>query len=602
MTVIDNDGVLAALFERHPDAIVVYDLEGILIDANPAAVELAGFAVEELRGRHVASQVYKGDAQRVAVAARNARLGETDHLETTIRRKDGVIVPVEVFIFAVPGAAGKPQCVFALARDLRALRSAELSLGKNQERFRSLFEFHPDGILSLKADGTISRVNLALERATGLFNEKLTGRPWTDVIAPESHAIARDTFTQSMRGESNERDCLFLDRLGNRIDMQIKLVPLLVGSQVEGAYVIAKNITAQRAAERAMIEQTERIRELYLISVSDDDTETQIRRTLELGCDALGFDFGYVTQMDGDELRILSVVGPPHTIQPGMVFPRSAVISNELAVTRDTVDIPDLDTPDYKEKIKRLGHPWRTYFAHLLRVHNKPFGSIVFAGRTPRRSGMASADRDLAHLMSVFVGAAIERAEHERRVEQLAFHDALTGLPNRVLFDDRIRQALVTARRYDHGFGVMYLDLDKFKLVNDQLGHPAGDLLLRLVADRLRTILRESDTVARFGGDEFVILQPTVNGFTDSSDLARKIVTGMQQPFDLSGSPRTIHTSIGISMFPHDGSAIEELMNKADQALYRAKRTGRNRWVFFNEEQQLREWPAGGSRAGDATA
>ena len=171
-----------------------------------------------------------------------------------------------------------------------------------------------------------------------------------------------------------------------------------------------------------------------------------------------------------------------------------------------------------------------------------------------------------------------------------------------MLFDDRIRQALVTARRYDRGFAVMYLDLDKFKLVNDELGHPAGDLLLRLVADRLRSMLRESDTVARFGGDEFVILQPTVNGFTDSSDLARKIVTGMQDPFDLNGAARTIHTSIGISMFPYDGGAIEELMNKADQALYRAKRTGRNRWVFFNEEQQLREWPTAGGRAADATA
>lgn len=273
-----------------------------------------------------------------------------------------------------------------------------------------------------------------------------------------------------------------------------------------------------------------------------------------------------------------------------MVFPRGMVISSQLGAEHETIFIPNLDLPPWKEAIKRLGHPWKSYFALLLRVQNKPFGSIVFADRSARPGRLADSDRDLAQLMGVFIAAALERSEHEKRVEQLAFHDALTGLPNRVLFDDRIRQTLATARRYDRGFAVMYLDLDNFKSVNDDLGHPSGDLLLRHVADRLRQTLRESDTVARFGGDEFVVLQPIVSGPTDTSDMARKIISVMQVPFELNGVTRTIHTSIGISLFPNDGTEIEALMDNADKALYRAKRTGRNRWVFFNEEEQRREW------------
>jgi diguanylate cyclase (GGDEF)-like protein len=147
------------------------------------------------------------------------------------------------------------------------------------------------------------------------------------------------------------------------------------------------------------------------------------------------------------------------------------------------------------------------------------------------------------------------------------------------------------AKRYNRGFAVMYLDLDDFKIVNDTFGHASGDLVLKAVADRLLRTLRESDTVARFGGDEFVILQPVVNGASDAADLARKIVGAMQTPFEIGGEQRVVHTSIGIALYPQDGNSAEELMDRADRALYRAKHAGRNRWLFFNDEIPRQHWP-----------
>lgn len=284
MNVIEQDGVLAALFEQNPDPIVLYDPEGRLIDANPAALELSGYTLEELRGVHVTVHANPNHKELVEIAVQMALAGKTDHFETSILRKSGELVPVECFIFPATTEKAGVSCVFVIVRDLMALKSAELSLGQNQERFRSLFEFHPDSILALKADGRVSRVNLALESATGFFNEKVVGKPWTEIVAPENYAVAEEAFREAMRGESSEVDCLFLDRLGNRIDMQIKLVPLLVGSHIEGAYVIAKNVEAQRAAERAIVDQSERIRSLYMVAAGGGITAEQIDRTLELGC------------------------------------------------------------------------------------------------------------------------------------------------------------------------------------------------------------------------------------------------------------------------------------------------------------------------------
>jgi len=262
---------------------------------------------------------------------------------------------------------------------------------------------------------------------------------------------------------------------------------------------------------------------------------------------------------------------------------------------RQTLFIPNLDEPPWNSDPARPTTPWRSYFATKLIVNGSAFGAMVFAARHPH-GGIPDLDRDLVALMALFLAAALERAQYAERLQQLAFYDSLTGLPNRVLFDDRLKQTMSTAKRYSRGFSLMYLDLDNFKQINDRYGHPTGDLVLRAVADRLVGTLRESDTISRFGGDEFVILQPVVNPASDAADLARKIVSSLQAPFILGGVDHMVHTSVGIALYPHDGSTADELMDRADRALYHAKHAGRNRWFFFNDDAALKEWP-GASRS-----
>ena len=177
-----------------------------------------------------------------------------------------------------------------------------------------------------------------------------------------------------------------------------------------------------------------------------------------------------------------------------------------------------------------------------------------------------------------------ERKAQEARIEHLAYHDSLTGLPNRAMLMDRLGQALAQAQRLDQQAAVLFIDLDRFKLVNDSLGHPVGDQLLQEIARRLRATLRDADTVARVGGDEFQVIVCNVGGATGAARIAEKLMRTLGEPFTLEGQELHITASLGVSLFPRDGDSGELLLKYADIALYEAKGEGRNAYRFFSPE------------------
>jgi len=176
------------------------------------------------------------------------------------------------------------------------------------------------------------------------------------------------------------------------------------------------------------------------------------------------------------------------------------------------------------------------------------------------------------------------KVAHAQRVEYLAYHDALTGLPNRTMFSKLLSQSISEARRYDRQLAVSFLDLDRFKRINDTLGHEAGDQLLQEVATRLEECVRDSDTVARLGGDEFVVLLPELADGKYAATVAQKILTAVAKPFTLIGQEFRVTTSIGISVYPQDGLDEQTLTKNADIAMYQAKTEGKNNFQFYSEK------------------
>jgi len=243
-----------------------------------------------------------------------------------------------------------------------------------------------------------------------------------------------------------------------------------------------------------------------------------------------------------------------------------------------------------------------TSFAALLEAARHSAGlaaeDIAFIGRSVRR--LTSRRVAASHVREIADGRSLaicfqpmaengwlvtieditERRQAEARIAHMAHHDALTGLPNRVLFHKRLNQAIARSRRGEP-CAVLCLDLDHFKAVNDTLGHPVGDALLRAVTERLLKQVRETDTVARLGGDEFAIVQSSVDQPRDSGILATRLIEALTAPYDLDGHQVIIGTSIGIAVVPHDGDDPHELMKNADLALYRAKEDGRGRYRCF---------------------
>lgn len=177
-----------------------------------------------------------------------------------------------------------------------------------------------------------------------------------------------------------------------------------------------------------------------------------------------------------------------------------------------------------------------------------------------------------------------ERQHVEERIHHMAYHDSLTGLPNRALLSDRLHQAMLTAERNLRRLAVMFIDLDRFKTINDTLGHLTGDKLLQEVAQRLCLSVRASDTVSRLGGDEFVVLVPDLQAPQEASVVAQKIIDSMAAPIDIEGRDLHISPSIGICVFPDDGRDVETLMRHADTAMYHAKDLGRNNYQFFTAQ------------------
>jgi diguanylate cyclase (GGDEF)-like protein len=236
--------------------------------------------------------------------------------------------------------------------------------------------------------------------------------------------------------------------------------------------------------------------------------------------------------------------------------------------------------------------------AASIRVGNHARGSLLLGRSSPDHRR-----RDTTRYVSGFaqrLAVAVGNEDREQALLRQAYYDSLTGLPNRQLFKDRLEQQLAISRRTDAGCALLFIDLDRFKNVNDSLGHSAGDELLKAAADRLAATLRESDTLARIGGDEFTVIAPDMSA-REATALAGRIHEALTKPLDIQGVACVVHASIGVAMFPHDGITAEMLIRNADTAMYRAKAAGGATVAFFEEgmnehavrrlrlEQRLRE-------------
>ncbi|MEA2481829.1 MAG: hypothetical protein QOJ07_3751 [Thermoleophilaceae bacterium] len=346
----------------------------------------------------------------------------------------------------------------------------------------------------------------------------------------------------------------------------------------------ATALLAQRVGEqRAVAELGRRALETTEPVMLIGDAARLVQRALVVDhCEILEL------QDDRRTLRVRAGAGrPEEEIEGGDVIAEPESYARHALRSSRAVIVTDLESDDRFERPAALiDHGVCSSASVVIRGLDGPYGLLRVHAGAPGRFDDDTAD--FLESVANVVGSAIDRARAEDATRHHAFHDALTGLPNRTLFLDRLEHALVTARRSGARVGVLLIDVDQFKMFNDSLGHQAGDELLTLLAPRLASAVRESDTVARLGGDEFVVLVEDAVGEPDVTRLAERLAGVLAEPFHLDGRELFVSCSTGIALSSGDADTPDALLHHADTAMYRAKERGRGGHALFDEPMRGR--------------
>lgn len=423
------------------------------------------------------------------------------------------------------------------------------------DRYRRLVETSNDLIWSVDALGRFTFVNdAAARRIYGYSAAEMIGRPFVEFMTAEQAARDLATFEGIKAGTPvfNYRT-VHLRRDGSPVHLSFNaVVDVSASGEPLGTSGTATDVTDLVRYSAELARSEERYRLLFEnatepIGVAQDGRIVFFNRALS---EVTGFSF--------DEIRSRSFLELVHPED------RSGVLDRHLRRLQGET----FDAPYILRALRRDGG---------IRHMNVSGVTIQWEGRPATLN---------------FFADITARVHAEEKLEFQAYHDPLTGLPNRTLFADRLNLALARARRHNEPIAVLYADLDHLKRVNDTLGHTVGDLLLRQAALRFRALLREEDTVARFGGDEFVILLGRVKDGTVAGRVAEKIVARMNEPMVIGEHTLRVTTSVGVASWPVDGDDAETLIKNADNALYQSKEQGRNAYRLFapamNERVQRR--------------
>ncbi|MEA2570842.1 MAG: hypothetical protein QOI24_2843 [Acidobacteriota bacterium] len=419
-------------------------------------------------------------------------------------------------------------------------RRAERAIRTSEQRHRQLVERMREGLVQSDADGIMRFVNDRFCEMTGYSREELVGQKTSWLVATdEDRELLLSKAALRRQGISDQYEVRIRRRDDSVVWMEIGGAPLIdADGKVIGTIGVHNDITERRLSEAALRDSESRYR-LMAENSTDVISRSDANGKVLYASDATRQLLGY---------------------EPSEVVGRS-IYSFVIDEDRDEVSRASRALADGTT---------RSFAYHAIRKD----GSNVWF-ETTSRAILDPESGEVTEIVSVSRDIS-ERRRAEEQIEYQAYHDALTGLPNRLLFRDRLTVALAHAKRLKQPVAVMFLDLDGFKLVNDTLGHSLGDELLKAIASRLRAVLREEDSIARMGGDEFTVLLGDLTRPDDAAKIAQKLLDTIAQPIRVEGHELFVTTSIGIALFPNDGETAEALLKNADHAMYRAKDVGRN--------------------------
>jgi diguanylate cyclase (GGDEF)-like protein/PAS domain S-box-containing protein len=542
---------------------MVFIREGKVVRCNSRFEQMYGYAAGELNGRAVlelyATPEERREAEDLYVQLRGGTAAEA---VLDGRRKDGAVMQVRVVGRAIDPGDSKKGSVWT-HEDITVQQRASDELERVLAQQEALLNNVVVGI-SFARERKVLRCNRRFEELFGYDPGEVTGASTRQFyFTDEEFADAESHYAEMAAGGTHTREQWMRRRDGTGFWCRLTGRALQPGDPGKGTVWLFEDITA---AKRASEEVRRALNEQNLIL----DNAT------------VGISFLRERVIQRCNRQLEEMLG----YEPGELIGKSTAVLHVSPEGFEDVGRRGYETLARGERyleerqLRRKDGSllWCKVVGHAVDPAHPHEGSIwIYDDISAERAARENLERMVAERTS-------ELQEAQERAQHLADHDALTGLPNRRLLEDRLTQALALSQRNRRQTAVMFVDLDRFKAINDSLGHAVGDVVLREVARRLVAQLREVDTVCRVGGDEFVVVLPEARRSTDVASVAAKIIETLSQPVRAADRELTVTPSIGIAIFPEDGRDADMLIRNADAAMYHAKESGRARYQFFTEQ------------------
>lgn len=427
----------------------------------------------------------------------------------------------------------------------RELSAAQLSLADSEQRYRSLFTHHPDAVFSLDMEGRFVTANASCTTITGYTNSEILEQHFTHFINTDDLANVGQHFQSAMQGNITRFELSICDRHGQHRLLDLIALPISINNNVAGIYGIAQDVTVSRAQQ------------------------TQLR-TLERSVEA---------SVNGVLIADATLPDRP-IVYANRAFSVMTGYTQEDVIGKNCRFLQGRDSdPAIVAKIRRHLEEQRDVHVTLCnyRKDGTPFWNDLYV----------SPVRDQEGHVTHFVGVQHDISTHKAYEARLAYHashDDLTRLPNRALFEDKLGEQFALVQQYGKQIAVLFVDLDDFKPINDNLGHAVGDRVLQDVAERLSAAVRSEDIVARLGGDEFVILQVNVADSADIVEVVKRLLASLARPYCIDEQELYLTASIGIALSREDTQQPQILIQQADMAMYKAKQQGRNAYEWYTHD------------------
>ena len=553
-----RESQLRAIMDGVPAPVSYIDRSETCLYVNRSFIQYFGLAPEQIGSVRLRDVIGHGIYQSAEVMVQRALAGESTAFDRLVPGANGIKRWMTVRVVPDATPAGEINGAFVLMNDIHGLKQAQEALRASEAELRLIMDNVPARVSYIGHDYRYRFVNGHDEDWLGESRKELTGRHVEDVGGAERFALLQPIFERVLQGETVSTELILPQPDGHQRWEAIHYAPNRDSEgNVIGIYAVHTDVHDERENENALK------RANWMLSSHISNTPLA------------------VLEWDRD-FRLVR-----WSPQATNIFGWEANEVLGMALT-DNVLVHETDLDAMVSMAGKLMTGLQPRATSLTRNHRKD-GATLWCEWY--HSALVDDNGEIVSILS-FVKNVSSRIQAEERLQYMATRDALTGLPNRLLLHERLTQAIAGAKRQGRRIGVLFIDLDRFKNVNDTLGHRIGDELLKHVTAALSGTLRETDLLARLGGDEFMVI---VEDFDDPAVLARiaqKLLDAIAQPFTIEEHDIYVTSSIGIAVYPDDSDDPEELLKHADVAMYRSKELGRNTYQFLDAnlaEHRLRQ-------------